>query len=396
MPMDSDNGCMFVLRRGESPRALSEKLGAEIARASDYQQSAVKLAEIPHGATLWFERLGVAVVRFPGIDLAQVLRDPRLRETFVAARRVQKSTISVGKTPLSPLSDYDEAESTWGLQVTRVATSPLTGYGVRVAVLDSALDLDHPDFRNRPNTFVRSFVAGQATRSLCVHGTAVAGIVAGPVMASSGPRYGIAGDCELFFGRVMNDGCGYDDVSLVAGLEWAIANDCRIVNLSLGRAVEPGEEPAGVLEQICCRAEAEGTMVVAAAGNGSARHQGVIEPVEEPANCTRALAVGALTTRLEVAGFSNGGLSPNGGELNIVAPGYKVHAPAAHEIEPGLHYSHFNFTSMATPFVTGIAALWLEREPHLTPAELWVRLTSTASPIGMPRDYGAGLVQAPQ
>jgi subtilisin family serine protease len=286
----------------------------------------------------------------------------------------------------------DSAQFTWGLQATRVHTSRFSGRGVRVAVLDTGLDLRHPDFQNRAITH-RSFVAGVPTvQDVHGHGTHCIGTACGAQRPATGVRrYGVAYGAHIFAGKVFNNnprpGAATGDV--IAGIEWAMANECRVVSLSLGVPVNQQiQQYATPLR----RALNAGTLVVAAAGNNAARpgNPGFVEP---PANADAAMAVAALDSSLQIAPFSarSSRITGVGGTVNIAGPGVAVFSSV-----PGGTHASFNGTSMATPHVAGIAALWAESRREAG-AALWGRLLQTARSLTIPSaDAGAGLVQAPQ
>src|SRR5690606_17492651 len=155
---------------------------------------------------------------------------------------------------------------------TGVAESPETGAGIAVAVLDTGLDLEHPDFAGR-DVDARSFVAGQTVQDAQGHGTHVAGTARGPLAPSSGRRYGVAHEARLMVGKVLGDDGTGTDADILAGMSWAISSGAQIISMSLGadvRAVSTAYETAGR------RALAAGTLVIAAAGNNARRSAGKI------------------------------------------------------------------------------------------------------------------------
>lgn len=286
----------------------------------------------------------------------------------------------------------DSAAFTWGLQATKVSQSRYGGRNVRVAVLDTGMDLNHPDFAGRP-IVSQSFINGQAVQDGNGHGTHCIGTALGP-QAPAGlvRRYGCAHRGAIFAGKVLsNQGSGADG-GILGGINWAIANKCRVISMSLGAPVAPGEPFSPIYEQVAQRALAANTLIVAAAGNES-RRPGSVAPVDRPANCPSILAVAALDENLKVPFFSNGGINGNGGGVDIAAPGVNVFSswPMA------ARYRTISGTSMATPHVAGIAALWLEARGMTTSARgVWQLLVSNARRLSIPsQDVGAGLVQAP-
>jgi subtilisin family serine protease len=283
----------------------------------------------------------------------------------------------------------DESTATWGLQATNVLRSKFTGRGIRVAVLDTGFDLAHPDFVGRSVTR-QSFVTNQDANDGHGHGTHCIGTACGPKQSQQAPRYGVASAAQIFAGKVLgNNGSGTDG-GILAGIDWAVRHRCAVISMSLGSVVAPGEPPSAIYERIAQRALTAGSLIVAAAGNESMR-PGSISPVGHPANCPSILAVGAIDSRMRIAPFSCGGLNPNGGQVDIAAPGVNVSSSWP---RPTLRRT-ISGTSMATPHVAGIAALWAEATSARGRA-LQALLLQNARRMNLPaRDVGAGLVQAP-
>jgi subtilisin family serine protease len=289
------------------------------------------------------------------------------------------------------VAELVETELTWGLQITKVAESRFTGNGVNVAILDTGVDLGHPDFVGR--TIVsRSFISGEEVQDLHGHGTHCIGTACGPREPGQLPRYGIACDANIYAGKVLSNRGSGSDGGILAGINWAISNRCRVISMSLGAATVPGQAFSRTFEIVARRALAAGSLIVAAAGNESQR-PGLISPVSHPANCPSIMAVGALDSALSVARFSCGGINPQGGQVDIAGPGVNVRSSWP---RPML-YRTISGTSMATPHVAGIAALHVEANGNemLGGALGWLLLQSARRLSLSSRDIGAGLVQAP-
>src|SRR5690606_9811201 len=236
---------------------------------------------------------------------------------------------------------------TWGVSAVGADVSPYTGKGARIAILDTGLDLQHPDFAGREIT-AQSFISGETAQDANGHGTHCAGIAIGPAQTTQSPegRYGIAADAQLFVGKVLSDAGHGADGGVLAGIDWAIQNGCHIISMSLGSPVDNGQAYSKVFEAVAQRAREAGSLIIAAAGNESRRPEH-IAPVGHPANCPSILAIAALDEALNVAPFSCGGLEPKGGEVNLAAPGVNIWSawpmPQAFRRSSG--------TSMAAPFV---------------------------------------------
>ncbi|WP_336048471.1 S8 family peptidase [Streptomyces sp. CA2R101] len=284
----------------------------------------------------------------------------------------------------------DEQKWTWGLQAIRANLSSLTGRDVKIAVLDSGVDTDHPDLAGRIEATV-SFVPGETVEDGHGHGTHCIGTAAGAANPRQGPRYGVACDAKILAAKVLSNATGSGtDGQILAGMAWAVAHGARVISMSLGAQVRPGELFPQTYEKLAQRALERGTVIVAAAGNDSHRPP-EIRPVSRPANCPSILAVSALDKALTPSFFSNGGINGQGGEVNIAAPGRDVHSAA-----PGGGYQVMSGTSMATPHVAGVLALLAQANPNASAAELKVSLMSGAFPLTQPvRDVGSGLLQAP-
>lgn len=266
-----------------------------------------------------------------------------------------------------------------------------TGKGVKVAVLDTGIDLAHPDFSGRfpgvANT--ASFVPGSpSAQDGNGHGTHCAGIVAGPQRSSGGIRYGVAPDVTLLVGKVLSDeGSGYDEW-ILNGIDWAVDQGASVISMSLGSPRYPNQPYSQAYETVARLLLNEGVLIVAAAGNDSYRPF-FIAPVENPAACPSIMAVAAVDRFRQVAYFSCAQMD-NIGEVNVSAPGVDVHSSWT-----GSTFNTISGTSMATPHVAGIAALYVELH-RLSGRQLWDKLERTAYPLPGRQDYGAGIAQAPR
>jgi subtilisin family serine protease len=287
-------------------------------------------------------------------------------------------------------AELSETTDTWGLQVTNVTRSRYTGRGVRVAVLDTGMDLGHPDFAGRAINS-QSFITGESVQDGHGHGTHCIGTACGPLRPGRLPRYGVAYEAEIYAGKVLSNAGRGSDGGILAGIEWAITNGCAVISMSLGAAAQVGQPFSQVFETVARRALAAGALIIAAAGNGS-RRPASIAPVSHPANCPSIMSVAALDSQLAIAPFSCAGLNPQGGQVDVAGPGVAVISSVP---RPQL-YRAMNGTSMATPHVAGIAALHAQANPAMRGGTLGWLLLQSARRLNLPtRDVGAGLVQAP-
>ncbi len=357
--------------------------------AQGMQMLGQSFASTSADSIVYFENLGVAVVDATPDELST--SSTSLNNSAILAiepERIFYPIVNLQDTATA--TQVNESEYTWGLQATGVVNCSATGKGIKVAVLDTGLDLQHPDFQGR--TIVsQSFVPGEDVQDVQGHGTHCIGTACGSLNPSSLPRYGVAPLAEIYAGKVLsNRGMG-EGSWILAGMEWALTSGCHIISMSLGSATQPGEPFSEFYENVAKRILNRGTLIVAAAGNESSRDDGIIKPVASPANCPSIMAVAALDSNLQVAYFSCGGTNAEGGQVDIAAPGVDVYSSAPMPRQ----YHRDSGTSMATPHVAGIAALYAQTT-GLTGRELWSTVIQNAQRLDLPsRDVGIGLAQAP-
>ncbi|MET0422225.1 MAG: S8 family serine peptidase [Actinoplanes sp.] len=397
---DDPETATAALRDGAGVPAPEEVASGEVAEALAAGGSVV-LPEIGVAVVPVAPEQREALVRTAAGTPEILLAEPE-REVFVFAdglsgdylRGFQAAANALaaeaGGLALAVPAEFDESLATWGLQAIRATESSLTGRGVRVAVLDTGIDENHRDLVGR-TIVAKSFVAGESAADGHGHGTHCIGTACGVRAPKASARYGVAGDAEIYAGKVLSNAGSGRDGGILAGINWAVAERCQVVSMSLGAPTSVGDTFSRVYETVAKRALRKGTVIVAAAGNES-RRPGRIAPVGHPANCPSILAVAALAPDLTVAPFSCAGLNPNGGQVDIAAPGVTVRSSYP---EP-TGYRNLSGTSMATPHVAGVLALLSEQNPSATPAELKTLLAATARRLSLPSaDVGAGLVQAP-
>jgi subtilisin family serine protease len=294
------------------------------------------------------------------------------------------------------LGVFNESLETWGLQATRSGssnTSGLTGSGCRVCVVDSGLDLNHPDFLLPGPVATHPFV-GATVQDDYGHGTHCAGIICGN-RQSGLPRYSVAPGASLAVAKVVEAREMAGEALLIAAIRWAMENHCHVMSMSLQQPVAIGDGPSPFLEEVAKLALDNGLLIVGIAGNHTMRSstgRSQVNPVCYPANCESIMAVGALGTCLNVAHMSNATRNP-GQKVDICAPGTAVHSAFTTSVA---FYKTCGGTSVAAPFVAGIAALHHERTGK-TGKALWDEVIGCREqlPTQTEEDVGAGLVLAP-
>jgi serine protease AprX len=275
------------------------------------------------------------------------------------------------------------------IQAPAVWQAGYKGRGVKIAVVDTGIDPEHPDFAGRIAA-TTSFVAGSGFRDDNGHGTHVAGIAAGSGAALGGRYVGVAPEASLYIAKVLSaTGGGYMS-DVMAGIEWALNQGVQAINLSLG-----GDGPCDgtdALSATCDVAVERGVVVCVAAGNAGP------EPstVGPPGCARRVITIGASTDEDAIASFSSRG--PTSDERikpDLVFPGVGIIAPRAQGTALGTmvgeQYTELSGTSMATPHATGAAALLLQAAPSLTPSQVKEILLATAVNLGVdPNAQGTG------
>ena len=374
----------------DAQASVFAQLGIAVVTADPAQMALLQTAESSGRRVLSVSPELVHHVLQDVIEYTQAYRDgvddlaERVLHAHEATGNGHGATTGVRAAPLF----QDTAQATWGIQAVQADSSPRSGRGIGVAVLDTGFDLEHPDFTGR-NVTSKSFISGEPPQDGHGHGTHCIGTSCGPRSPSTGPRYGIAYEADIFVGKVLSNSGSGTDGGILAGIDWAITNGCPVISMSLGADVPQAHPPYSVAG---ARALEKGSLIIAAAGNNANRPAGNVGFVGAPANSAEIIAVGALDQRLGMAPFSARSLPARGGQLDIAGPGVQVLS----SWPMPTRYRSINGTSMATPHVAGIAALWAEATGRRG-LELWATLCQESERLLQPSiDVGSGLCLAPQ
>mgnify|MGYP002784348339 CR=1 FL=1 len=309
---------------------------------------------------------------------------------------------------------------TWGVKAVKADTSPFTGDGIVVAVLDTGIESGHPAFTGVD--LIQQDFTGEGNGDKNGHGTHCAGTIFGRDTKDN--RIGIArGVKKALIGKVLGEEGGSSE-QIGNAILWAVENGANVISMSLGidfpgyvKYMEGQGMPTELATSVALEgyrantqffatlaafvrargAFAQPTVIVAAAGNESQRD---VNPdweiaVAPPAVSEGIISVAALGESSEgfvVAPFSNTG-------ANVSGPGVRVLSAWI-----GGRLRAISGTSMATPHTAGVAALWAEKikaTGRLSSMELTARLVASGTIKGLkpgfdPFDVGTGMVQAPQ
>lgn len=303
--------------------------------------------------------VGKALEKIPGIELVE---DDRLVSiTGKPARAPQ---------PVEVLPwgvDRIDADAAW-------TTS--TASGVKVAIIDTGIDRDHPDLKTNIAGGINTVNPRKSAEDDNGHGTHVAGTIAG--IDNEIGVIGVGPSASLYAVKAFgSSGFAYTS-DIIEGIQWCVNNQMDVINMSFGSS---GDTQA--LHDAITAAFNAGIVLVAAAGNNGPGDN----TVSYPAKYSEVIAVAAADSGNNIASFSS-----RGPEVDISAPGVDILSTLK-----GDTYATWSGTSMAAPHVVGAVALVLEDNPTLTPSQVMEMIKNTAEPLPNVTDSnakGAGLIDA--
>ena len=247
-----------------------------------------------------------------------------------------------------------------------------TGKNIKVAVINSEIDGQHPDLAG---IIAGTFDALPSTdQTPHPHGTGMAGAI-----GSHQRLLGIAPGARILGVRafgVSDAGAQGTSMNIVKGLEWAVAQGAQVINMSFAGPRDP------ILEQAIKSLKDRGIIMIAATGNAGAKSPPLF-PGADPN------VIGVSATDVDDKTYKN---AVRGKQVAIAAPGVDILVPA-----PAGGYQLTTGTSVAAAHISGVVALMLERNPRLTPNDIRAILSATAKKLPQGRnETGAGLVDPVQ
>ena len=268
-------------------------------------------------------------------------------------------------------------ETPWGIDRVGGGLTTTTGDGIKVAVIDTGLDLDHEDLAGNIKGSVDFTGSRKGAEDEHGHGSHVGGTIAG--IDNDRGVIGVAPKAHLYAVRVLDRrGWGtWGDVA--SGITWTVGN-VQIANMSLGGG------HSSTVKSACDYAEGNGVLLVAAAGNGGDGNTATTE-ISYPAAYLSVVSTAATNSSGGLAGFSN-----SGPHVEVAGPGVSVKSTYKKN-----GYATLSGTSMACPHAVGVAALiWVKLGSTTNSRLVRTELQSSVEDAGTPgRDngYGWGIVK---
>lgn len=340
-----------------------------------------QLIKVPAGKEL---QLTEALSRNPAVEYAEpdepvsaATADEYFPRQYALQNNGQSYTNTAGTLPVAGGTADADVDAVEAWTVT-------TGSGIKVAVLDSGVASDNPDIN--PKVVARANFSGASTNEDNYgHGTHVAGIVAATADNMIGVT-GVCRGCTILAGKVLNDSGVGSSSGLANGINWAVSNGAKVINMSIG------VRASRTLETAVNNAWSQGVVLVAAAGNGG--NQTKIYPGAYP----NVIAVAATDNTDAKASFSTYGAS----WVDIAAPGVNVYSTFPNHTfvlgtqnKRSFGYDVGNGTSMSSPIVAATAALVWSSQSGSTNASVRTKVESSADKIlGTGTNWAHGRVNA--
>ncbi|WP_455675412.1 S8 family peptidase [Pradoshia sp.] len=319
-----------------------------------------------------YSALGYSVIKFKKISAAR-----EALAKLSKAGNVQSVSPGVKFKLSSVKTDPKVSKQYFNQLLNLPAAQKLAGKNkVSVAVIDTGLDKNHPELKNKIKSSYNAINPINAPKA-DFHGTHVAGIIAGEKNNGVG-GYGVNPQSDIISIDVFNRDIFTSDYTVAEGILQAIKKKVKVINMSLGSYYS-----SPIMEAAVEKARKAGIVMVASAGN-----EGADFPLY-PASYAGVISVGAVDKNKTLTEYSSYGVS-----TDLVAPGDNIYAPT-YSLEKKSTFETLSGTSMAAPMVTGTVSLLLSKYPKLNASQVEYILKKTATDLGakgFDAKYGYGMV----
>ena len=320
-------------------------------------------------------RSGIQLVRMqPGVQAQSLSRNPAIEwiepNRVISLPREQRQSglqaLAVPSFPNDPMFakqySHKVTQAQAGWQLSQGNQAPVT-----IAIVDTGVDITHPDLRDKVVPGHSSFPESEFGKDLNGHGTHCAGIAAASINNGIGVA-GVAPAARIQPVKVLDDSGSGTNASVAEGIDWAAENGAQVISMSLG-----GPAPSRAIEEAVKKALAHNIVVVAATGNdGNA-------DLSYPAAIPGVMAIGATDAQDKLASFSQ-----FGPHVSVTAPGVNILSTfPLNTNDIGMtEYGSISGTSMATPYVAGLVALVRGTAPQLNALQVRQRIEQSSDDLG--------------
>ncbi|UFZ06792.1 S8 family serine peptidase [Bradyrhizobium ontarionense] len=357
------------------PKTIANELVVEIdgSLSTDQADALARRHRLQRVSSQAFPLIDATIGLFRMTDRRSVETVSRALASARDVRSVQPNYRYALQEQMSPRAEGDPAQYALAKLRLPEAHRLVQGSNVTIAVIDSGIDLKHPEF---VDASFDAFDALGADEGPQVHGTGIAGVIVSHARLMGSAPYARIIAIRAFGVGKKSGGPESSSYVILKALDYAALHGAQIVNMSFAGPKDP------LLERAIAAVAAKDIVMVAAAGNA-----GATSPPLYPAANPNVIAVSATDTRDQLLPASN-----RGNYIALAAPGADIFLPA-----PDGKYQVISGTSFSAAYVSGLAALVLERNPALKPETVRTVLTRTARDLGSPgRDdlFGAGEADA--